>query len=249
VLSIDVPSTLSDRVRSGNGDLMLGLDCGTQSSKAHLWTLSSEHVSAGSGALDFRTPHPDWAEQDSEEGWGSARTAIIGAVGRIDSSRIRALGVAFQRETFTLADGEGRPLRPGILWLGGRAKVELAAVTRGLGTEAYHRRTGKPLDVTSSISRMLWIQRNEQEVFSKAARWMDVGSFLLERLTGAFVTCVTEADTSGLIGLTTRAWDEELLAAAKMPRAWMPDLLEPGSVAGGLCPRAAAELGLPPGCL
>lgn len=178
---------------------ILGLDCGTQSAKACIWDREGRCVARASAPLSVSAPHPGWAEQDPAEWWGSARAAIAQAASSIDATRLVALGIAFQRETFTLADARGAPLRPGILWLDIRADGETAEISGTFGADAIHRLTGKPLDVTSAVPRMRWIAHHEPDVLRRAARWMDVCSCIVERMTGELVTCVAGADTSGLV--------------------------------------------------
>ena len=226
---------------------IVGLDSGTQSAKACVWDLAGRPVSRAKRPLAVRNPREGWAEQDPEEWWESARGVLSEAVSGLDPSRIRALGVAFQRETFTLFDKAGRPLRPGILWLDIRAREEVREIAASLGARAFHEATGKPLDVTSALARMLWIRKNEPDALRAAARWVDVGAFLMERLTGSFTTCVAGADTCGLIGLKTRKWDHALIDPAGLPPSAFPALAEPGQVVGRITPRAAEQCGLPAG--
>ncbi len=226
---------------------ILGLDCGTQSAKACIWDREGRCVARASAPLSVSAPHPGWAEQDPAEWWGSARAAIAQAASSIDATRLVALGIAFQRETFTLADARGAPLRPGILWLDIRADGETAEISGTFGADAIHRLTGKPLDVTSAVPRMRWIAHHEPDVLRRAARWMDVCSCIVERMTGELVTCVAGADTSGLVDLSTRRWSTELRGLAGLGRIDLPRLVEPGTIVGGVTPDAARLLGVPPG--
>ena len=223
---------------------VLGLDSGTQSAKACVWDLQGHCHARASRPLAVSTPREGWAEQDSAAWWESARGAIAEAVSRVDASRVAAVGVAFQRETFTLLDDSGAPVRPGMLWLDIRAAAEVAEALRHTDADAFHRRTGKPLDVTSVIPRMLWIARHEPGTLAQARRWTDVGAFLLERLTGTPSTCVAGIDTTGLVDIASRWWAPDLLALAGLEAVRMPGLVEPGSVAGSLSAEAAAATGL-----
>lgn len=225
----------------------LGLDSGTQSAKAGIWDAHGTRLAQASRSLSVQTPAEGWAEQDPEQWWESAREAIAEAVSRVDASRIAAMGVSFQRESFALLDADGRAVRPAVLWLDIRSSAEVEEAARRLGARAYHERTGKPLDVTSVLPRMLWLARHEPAAVARAARWVDVGSYLLERLTGTSVTCVAGADTTGLVDLDSRLWSPERLAACGLDRLRMPGLIEPGSVAAGLTPQAARATGLEPG--
>lgn len=227
--------------------LLLGMDSGTQSSTACAWSLSGRLVARASAPQAVRTPRRGWAEQDPRAWWRTARRALRSLARRIAPSRIAALGIAFQRETFTLADRHGRFLRPGILWLDVRAADEARSLARSLGARRFHRRTGKPLDVTCALPRLRWLRRHEPRVLRSAARWVDVGAALARALTGRYATCVSGADTCGLVDLRRRDWIDDYIRAAGMKREQFPDLVEPGARIGALTPEAARETGLPSG--
>jgi len=226
---------------------LMGIDSGTQSTTVCVWTAGGRRVARGTAPLTVRTPHDGWAEQDPRQWWSSTRTAVRAALEHVSPERIAAVGVAYQRETFTLVDGRGRFVRPGILWLDVRASREVEQVARDLGREAYHRRTGKPLDVTSAVARLRWLRRHEPGAVKAAGRFADVGGWLAHKLTGRWATCVAGTDTCGLIDLKRRTWARPHLDCAGLRPDQMPDAIEPGEVIGRLSRAAARQTGLPAG--
>ncbi len=235
-----------DAMRGGKG-LVLGLDSGTQSCSAGVFALDGRPVGSGRAPLRVRTPREGWAEQDPREWWQAAREALRRALSGLDSRRALALGVAFQRETFSLTDGRGRYLRPGILWLDVRSIREVRELGKIIGGSRFHRRTGKPLDTSCALPRLFWLRRHERGLLTGAARWIDVGAALAESLTGRAATCVSGADTCGLIGLRDRGWIGTYLDLAGARKIRFPDLVEPGERIGSLSRTAARETGLPQG--
>jgi xylulokinase len=224
--------------------LILGLDSGTQSAKACIWDLQGTCVARAMRPLSVQNPRDGWAEQDPGEWWEAARGAVAEVVSQVDPGQIAGLGVAFQRETFALLDDTEAAVRPGILWLDIRASEEVSAAARHVAPDAYHRRTGKPLDVTSVLPRMLWLARHEPGILSRCRRWTDVGAYLVGKLTGTPATCTAGADTTGLVDVQSRWWAPDLLTAAGLDRLEMPGLFEPGAVAGALTAEAARATGL-----
>ena len=51
-------------------------------------------------------------------------------------------------------------------------------------------------------------------------------------LTGVRAAEVTNASTTGLLGVRTREWDEDLIARLELPRSILPPLIEPGTTLG-----------------
>jgi len=228
-------------------DLLLGIDSSTQSTKACVWSASGELIAAASAGLTVQSPKAGWAEQDPKKWWSSARAAVRKVLREVDPGRIAALGLAYQRETFALLDAKGRAVRPAILWLDVRCDAEVEQVAEQLGREAYHEATGKPLDVTSVLPRMLWLRRHEAERVAAAARWTDVGAYLAEKLTGQCATCVAGTDTCGLINLHTRTWEPGHLDAIGFAPEQLPRLAAPGEVIGLVTRAAARQTGLAEG--
>jgi len=226
---------------------LVGIDMGTQSTSVCVFSASGRAVARATSPQKVTSLRAGWAEQDPAEWWGSLRRALRKATKGINTRRIAGAGIAFQRETFTLADGRGRFLRPAILWLDVRAGVEVDEIARDIGRGSYHKRTGKPLDITSALARLVWLARHEPGCIEKAARWVDVGSAAAHALTGVRATCVAGADTCGLVGLGSRDWIEPYLDYAGMRPEQFPGLVEPGSVIGRVTKDAARATGLPEG--
>ena len=62
-------------------------------------------------------------------------------------------------------------------------------------------------------------------------------------LTGRAVAERTNASTTGLLNVSTREWDAQLAARLDLPAAILPELVDAGTVLGGLLPTAARGIG------
>lgn len=227
------------------GPHYLGIDAGTQSVKVGLWSSRGELVAGATRPLSISTPHEGWAEQDPESWWRATAAALRALAPRARRAGVAALGVAWQRETFTLTDRDGRALRPALLWLDVRAHEE----ARGLAGRAarIHELTGVPPDITTTLPRLAWLRRHEPQHFESPVQWEDVGAHLLARLTGRRVTCHAGADTAGMISRADGAWCPEIVAETGLDLAELPGLVAPGEIVGPLLPHLARTLGLPAG--
>ena len=227
---------------SGDRTLVVAVDCSTTAAKAVVVDAAGGVVGAASAPLATSSPHPAWHEQDAGEWWTAARAAIAGAVaasGR--AADVGAVCLTHQRETFVCTDDAGRPLRPGILWLDGRAHAEIAEH----GTPRVHALSGKPPDTTPAIYKLAWLARHEPAVLRAAARVGDVHAVLAHHLTGRWATSTQSADTLGLFDLRALDWSPELLAVAGVRAEQLPDLVPAGAPIGPLLPDVATDLGLP----
>lgn len=62
-------------------------------------------------------------------------------------------------------------------------------------------------------------------------------------LTGRRFGELTNASTTGLLNVTSREWDEGLIRRLGIPLCIFPELIEPGSIVGGLLPSASSGIG------
>src|SRR3954447_496177 len=222
---------------------VIGIDSSTTATKAVVWDRGGRAVAEGRAEFALTLPRPGWHEQDPEDWWRSCAAAVRQALESVDGSDIEALCVTHQRETFACVDEQGRPVRPAIVWMDVRATDQAAA----LGSDAIHRLTGKPPDTTPALYKLLWLREHEPEAIARTRWVVDVGAFVVSRLTGTWVTTTAYADPIGLIDMERRDWSDELLGRIGLSREQMPALAAPGDVVGGLSPAAASELGLAPG--
>lgn len=218
---------------SSGSSLLVGVDSGTQSTKACVFDSATGALLAeASSAQAITSPRDGYAEQDIAEWRTGVFASIRDALAAVPAERrggaVAAIGLSFQRESFTLIAPSSScaplvPLRPAILWLDGRASGEVEALRLGgssqVSAEQYHQATGKPLDVTSAMARMRWLADNEPALLHTAAgptpfQWVDCGAVLSHALTGRLATCVAGADTCGLIDLHRRQWSLPILEAA-----------------------------------
>jgi xylulokinase len=76
---------------------------------------------------------------------------------------------------------------------------------------------------------------------------VDVGAYLVNRLTGTWRTTTAYADPLGLLDMERRDWADGLLERVGLTRERVPALAAPGDVIGELSPGAADQLSLAPG--
>lgn len=225
-----------------NDDLVVAVDCSTTAAKAVIHDRAGAVVASASRPLRTRQPHASWHEQDALDWWTATRDAVAAAVAAVDvPARVRAVCLTHQRESFVCLDAHGRPLRPAILWLDGRAHEEIAE----LGSPRVHELSGKPPDTTPAIYKMAWLSRHEPAVLHDAARVGDVQAYLALRLTGRWATSPASADTLGLFDLRRLTWSPELLALAGVRADQLPEIVPAGAQLGVIEGDVARMLGLP----
>ncbi|CAA9420886.1 MAG: Putative xylulose kinase [uncultured Rubrobacteraceae bacterium] len=221
--------------------MLLGLDLGTGSVKTLLLAGDGAVLGEGSASYPVRSTRPGWAESRPEDWWESVVAATGSAVGG-RGAEVTALGLSGQMHGVVLSDEGGRPLRPAVLWADSRSGGELEAY-RGLDRE-LRRLLANPPAVGMAGPSLLWLRRNEPDVYG-AARWaLQPKDWLRLRLTGEAASEPSDASATLLYDLVSDRWAYPVVEALGL----RPDLLAPlvpsGGVAGGLARFAAAGLGL-----
>ena len=113
----------------------LGIDVSTTATKALLVDEKGKVVAAVSEPHTLQTPKPLWSEQDPQEWWDAASASIrkVLAGAGVDGGSIAAIGLTGQMHGLVVLDGDGKVLRPAILWNDGARRPNAMRSIGGSG--------------------------------------------------------------------------------------------------------------------
>lgn len=216
------------------GDLYLGVDLGTSSLKLGVFDPSGAELAGGRATYPLLSARPGWAEQNADDWWRAFEDALAQARRTVDLARVRAVCVVAQSPTIVPVDAAGRATGPAITWADRRATAEAAWLGEKVGT---------PVRVEfEALPRIMWLKRNEPDVYERTATFLQAYDYLPFRLTGSPITAYPHP--------RLRQWTPERLQAAELDQAKFPaTAVPPGVIAGQVAPRVGAELGLAPDCV
>jgi len=212
---------------------VLALDQGTTSSRAIVFDEAG--AARGVAQSEFRQifPQPGWVEHDPEEIWRSqrdvAREAIANA--RIAAREVAAVGITNQRETTVLWDRKtGVPVANAIVWQDRRTADECARLKAAGHEPRIAAKTGLVLDPYFSATKLAWLLDRVPGARARAERgelaFGTVDTWLAWKLTAnrLHVTDPSNASRTLLFDIARGAWDDELLALFRVPRAVLPEV-------------------------
>jgi xylulokinase len=225
-------------------DLVIGIDSSTTATKAIAWDRNGQAVTEGRAPVPLSNPQPGYFEQDPADWWRSTVEALKAVTQQVVPSRIAAIGISNQRETFGIFAADGTALRPGIVWLDDRARPQQKRFGETFGAQRVHEISGKPLDVIPCLYRWIWLKEHEPQNLARTACIAEVHAYLTFRLTGGWATSVASADPMGALDMRRHAWSQEILEAAGIDPAKLARLVAPGSQTGVVSSQAAAATGL-----
>jgi xylulokinase len=230
------------------GELLLGIDIGTSSSKGVLAQADGAVVATATRPHDLALPRPGWAEHDAETVWWADFLALCAELLPHAEGGLAAVCVSGIGPCLLPADAAGLPLRPAILYgIDTRATDEIAAQTARYGADAILARCGSLLTSQAVGPKLEWLRRHEPAVWAQTRQMFMASSFLVYRLTGEYVLDHHSASQCDpLYDLRENRWIDEW-AAEIAPGLPLPRLLWPAEVAGTVTQAASALTGIPAG--
>ena len=225
------------------GSLVIAVDSSTTSTKAIIVDSAGSVLSQAKVEFAMSTPRVDFYEQDPRDWWKSTNEAVGQAVSQLsdtDRSRIEFLCATIQRQSFALVDSEGIPLRPGILWLDGRAAEQV----KKIGSRRVHELSGFQPDTTPSIYKIAWLKEHEPEKLAAAYKIVGVHGYLTHALTGQWVDSVATADSLGFLDSAKLDYSPELLDLIGIKREQLADLVPAASIIAPIKKSVLADWGI-----
>jgi gluconokinase len=119
-------------------------------------------------------------------------------------------------------DRHWKPLTPILGWRDTRSADAAEWLQRRLDPDAMHARTGAYLHPSYWPAKLAWLAQVEPELFREAEYFVSFSDFVLGRPE----TSVSMASGTGLLDLTTNAWDLELLDVLGLDAERLPRIVE-----------------------
>ena len=233
--------------------MYLGIDCGTQGTKALLLDPASAQVlGQGSAHHDMISGANGRREQDPAQWVDALCTAVAQALAEagVDGQQVRGLGVSGQQHGLVLLDASGQVLRPAKLWCDTESTVQNQRLLDHLGgPQGSLDRLGVAIAPGYTVSKLLWTREEHPEVFRRIARILLPHDYLNFWLTGRACAEYGDASGTGYFDVRNRQWALQLLRDidpdGRLQQA-LPELIGPRDSVGTLLPEVARRLGLSP---
>lgn len=224
---------------------LIGLDIGTTSVKAVVFDENGRRVSKAVEEYSLETPTQGIVELDAEIYWRSSVKAVKKAVKSISPGKIEALSVSSQGETLIPVNRDGEPLRKAIVWLDNRSKEEAEEIKSRFCEEEVYRVTGQPTIIpTWPATKILWIKKNEPEIFRETFKFLMVEDYLLYKLTSRFVSEPSVSSSTILLDIRRDRWWGEMLSYLGIDEDKLPEILPSGRIVGKISEQASEDMGL-----
>ncbi len=228
--------------------LYIGIDSGTQSTKAVVLDLEKKKVIAEARAAHqliggLPVGHMEQHPQD----WTAALdTVLLEVLAKVDRPRVRGIGVSGQQHGFVPLDEKGAVIRPAKLWCDTSTVAECELLTKKLGgARAVIRKAGLLFLPGFTAPKILWLKRHEPANYRRLRHVLLPHDYLNFYLTGNFFMEFGDASGTALMDVRQRVWSRDAIRAIDPNLAdWLPPLSGSHLPAGMLRPDLAAKYGL-----
>ena len=230
---------------------VIGCDVGSQGTKAILLSTTGEFIGEVYEEYAIDYPHPLWAEQPVERWLDALTIAIPRLLSEMGTAAedVRALSLATQVDGLIAIDSNGQPLYPAIIWMDRRASQQCEIARQSLGDEQIFSLTGLNLDAYHVAPKIRWLAEHQPEIYERAAHFLLPGSYLAYYLTGELGVDYSNASSTLLLDVHSKAWSETMCNAFDINKDKLAPLGAANATLGKLRSSIAEKLGLNPNTL
>ena len=231
-------------------ELVIGIDSGTQSTKALVVDAKSgKLLGEGSRAYGLISGLPAGAKEQHPADWIDATESSIRAAlkqAKATAGEVRAIGVSGQQHGFVPLDKKGEVIRPAKLWCDTSTADECEEIMAKLGgLKSSVKELGNAVLPGFTAGKILWLKKNEPKNFRRLAKVLLPHDYLNFWLTGNAVMEFGDASGTALLNVRTRKWSKKTLKAIDAGlEAKLPKLISSDQPAGTLQAATARRLGL-----
>jgi FGGY-family pentulose kinase len=242
--------------------LLLGVDVGTGSARAGLFTSAGDLRGRGEHVLRTWNTRPHHVEQSSADIWSAVCAAVRMALAKAGADAGCVVGIGFDATCSLVAlDAGGQPVtistdgddaRNVVVWMDHRATADAAFINAT--SHPVLQFVGGAISPEMQTPKLRWLKRELPQTWQRTRHWMDLPDFLTWRATGSLdrslCSTVCKWTYLGHEGRWDPSYFERIgladLSTEKFERLGTR-IRTPGELVGPLSLAAARELGLTPG--
>jgi xylulokinase len=231
---------------------LLGIDIGTSGTKTLLCDEDGKVLATAMAEHAIHSPKPGWSEQDPEDWWRAAciATKAVMKKAKAKPGDVSAIGLSGQMHGSVFVGQGTKVLRPALLWNDQRTQKQCDEITaKAGGREKLIDLVANPALTGFTAPKILWVRENEPKVYAKTRQILLPKDYIRFRMTGEFMSEVSDASGTLLLDVKNRRWSSTLLSLLQIDKALLPGVVESQDETGTLSEFGASDLGLNPGTM
>ncbi|MFE4354091.1 gluconokinase [Peribacillus butanolivorans] len=225
---------------------MLGVDIGTTSTKAVLFTKKGDVIQQENIGYPLYTPDMTTAEQDPEEIFQAVLKAFSNITKQHSDKKISFISFSSAMHSVIAMDENDQPLTPCITWADNRSEAWAHKIKDELGGHEVYKRTGTPIHPMSPLSKIAWIVNECPEIATNVKKYIGIKEYIFKKFLNQYVVDYSLASSMGMMNLKNLDWDEEALRIAGITRGQLSELVPTTKIFNNCDPDLAKQIGIDP---
>jgi gluconokinase len=225
---------------------MLGVDIGTTSTKAVLFTEKGKVIEQENIGYPLYTPDMSTAEQDPEEIFQAVLQSISNIMKHHSGKKLSFISFSSAMHSVIAIDENDQPLTPVITWADNRSEAWAHKIKAELNGHEVYKRTGTPIHPMSPLTKIAWIVNERPEIAVKVKKYIGIKEYIFKKFFDQYVVDYSLASAMGMMNLKTLDWDDEALEIAGVTRSQLSELVQTTKIFRVCHPELAKQMNIDP---
>lgn len=222
----------------------IGLDAGTSGIKALAFDEEGRILASAHQDYPLITPRDGWAELSPAAIWEGAKSVLSQVAASLDRPA-RSIAVSSAAQTVAPFDCHGKPLYHFITTVDTRTAAQNQWWQTHADEKALFQRTGLPFSPIFTVNKLMWLRKQEPEIFRNTWKFFLVQDYLTWCLSGETVVDYSIASRGMMLDIHRLKWDEPILDMAGIDGRQLSVPMEAATDLGRIRPEIGEMLHFP----
>lgn len=225
---------------------VIGVDLGTSAVKILLVDQLGNVAKTISKSYPLIHEKNGYSEQDPQHWVDQTAAGLQELLSTFDGKSEDIEGISFsgQMHGLVLLDSDNKVLRPAILWNDTRTTAQCQQIYDVVGEQRLLEITKNPALEGFTLPKILWVQKNEQEIFRNVKSFVLPKDYLRYKLTGKLEMEFSDAAGTLLLDVTRKQWSREICDLLELDFKMCPPLVASHAEVGTVTKEFAEASGL-----
>ncbi len=186
---------------------------------------------------------PGYSEQDPLDWWEAFKKGLKDIATDEEKAAVKGLSIGGQMHGLVALDKNDKPVRRAILWNDSRSVEECEYLNGEIGKDKIISETGNIAYPGFTAPKILWMKKNEPELYQKIAHVMLPKDYIVHRLTGVYSTDYSDASGTLILNPKTKKWSDFMMRLLGIKEEMLPSLHDSYDKVGYIHNELALSLG------
>ncbi|MBC2344002.1 gluconokinase [Listeria welshimeri] len=224
---------------------IMGVDIGTSSTKAVIFNKYGEVICREATHYELVTDETGKAEESPTEIFEAVITSIQRVMESINKNELSGISFSSAMHSLIMVGSNDELLTECITWADGRSSEALENIKRDNYMFQLYEATGTPIHPMSPFAKICWLKEDEPQLFHRAEKFVDIKSYILNRLFDVWVMDESLASGTGLYNILEHDWEFEAMEIVKLTPDYLPKVVPETYQLHGVKKEYADLMGIP----